>query len=489
MYGVVNGLNKKQSPNITMNHLAAIAAVKVVNLTDDIITLNNAELHTYKTVVENNKSVKKTLPVVGNFKVGFDNDGNPIEFTAVSGNSNQVKIQLDEPVPVKPNASYTLYFAVSPFKTKLQDLTLYINGSEKIPVSADEVVFEAGKVTTLKLNIDEPEVYRRENGYFDALNLKWRDKISNDSTLIVSIYDGKIGECEPLGGYNSTAIINNEEVPIFKIGDDKPATIKIEGSLKEMVEALPLGFYASRWNDLPTAMRVSRIDAMLSKSHANGKKSELTERQTLNDKFRLHLGAAKVILALTGKYSLISQLEFSNGISYTQIENFGIGVSSLSFSGMIPNMGFGTPSGVLMIDEERTNKTMSNNAGENVETYLKKAGKEATFKGLYDILVPDYNADGTMTWSDEAKTTGNAIYNKVLAMMTSMLESKIGKLGGVTAKAAKAILESMYPSYTDLMYEMRDMVVTIEIETCPYPNTTTYNPIVFWGFNCVEPAN
>ena len=456
MFGFVNDLDMDESPDITMNHLAAIAAVKVVNLTDDIITLNNAELHTYKTVVENNKSVKKTLPVVGNFKVGFDNDGNPIEFTAVSGNSNQVKIQLDEPVPVKPNASYTLYFAVSPFKTTLQNLTLYINGSEKIPVSADEVEFEAGKITTLKLEVN-PLSTPLDN---DALGYtftgrKYRE--NGDITKnVVTFYNVENGQYVKITEPTATVNINNSQVPIYVLGGDKTSIIRIEGKGSDLVNVLPVTFYASRWNDKPTAMRLKKVDAYW---------------KAMISKDWLSAGTFSKLDGILG-------IELDDGITPDDLAALGFGTSKLTFSGMIPNCSFNgddiANSNVLMIDEERTSKVFDNAAGGNIETYLKIAGNSATMEGLIDIF------NGNLS-SSAAKSTGQALYDFIYAKIKNKVDSEF-----VTSSAMSIIGVS---SSSALMQRLRDTQFYVEIETCPFPGHTDQNPIVVWGFDANIPTS
>lgn len=147
MYGTLNNNPANKNPKIVMNHLAALVGIKMVNMTDGPIIVNNAKI------------VANGLQLVGNFTVDFTKSTNgnltPVFTPVPNQTSNIVTIALDKPKEVKAGKSFTFYFAAVPSKTQLKNLTVYINGSEKAISSKieTEIEFKAGKVTSLKLEV------------------------------------------------------------------------------------------------------------------------------------------------------------------------------------------------------------------------------------------------------------------------------------------------------------------------------------------------
>ena len=457
MYGAENQLDKHQSPNITMNHLAAIAAIKVVNNTDGPISLNNAKLEAYITVKENNKDVQKTVPITGKYSVEFSKDSNGeivTTYAAVKDNSNIVTCTLNNTVPVEAGESYTFYFAVSPFETTVNNLKVWINGSEKMPLSSDEVSFEAGKVTTLRLEV-EALSYPTES---DALTYQFTGKVyrgyDSETKNVVTLYNIINGEYVEIEQPTDHITINNTpNVPIYVLGDSQIATtsiIKIEGTGKDLVNVLPITFYASRWNDKPTAMRLKKVDAYWS--------SLLTTDW-------LSLGTFSDLDGILG-------IQLDDGIDLDDLKSLGFGTARMTFSGIICNSSF-NDGNVVIIDEERTSKVFEKTPGGNVETYLQMAGENATIQGLIDI----FNGNLTTT---AAKKTGQDLYDFIEDRIYQKAGSFFGWLG------MKAIGVT---SVNGLLERMRDAQFYIEIETCPHPDTNTTNPIVLWGIDKSENNN
>ena len=509
MYGVLKEVEMDKSPDILMNHLAAVVALKIANNTDGPIDINEVVFKTKEvplvgnfiadlTKINDEGKIQSPFREEGDEDINGNNKKNDVisPFTHSGNKSTSVTISCPG-TQIQANGYETFYFAVCPNVHKINTFTILINGSEKVSQPESDVVFEPGKVTTLRLEISQPGVL--QTNYPNALGLQWYDKLAkqgeNPYHDIVTIYDNgapleKITNSNIPKASGKITINNLEDVDVYKIGAGNEATIKIEGTLKEMVEALPVGFYASRLNALPTAMTLKKLDLLLptgytSKGWFQGDDySKLEGRQTLHSKFGTMITAAKSLLELAD--ITMPDIDLSDGITLDLIKSIGISEDRLVFNGMISNMGFDDQnienSNVLVIDEERTYKCMSREPGGNVELYLQKFGDKATIEGFIDIFTQPYK-DGRIEWSAAAKATGEAIYEKVKSLMTAMLVSK-GLSEGLASTATGILIKVYYSDYKVFMYHMRDMVATIEISTRPFDKSKDpYNPIVFWGFN------
>jgi hypothetical protein len=248
----------------------------------------------------------------------------------------------------------------------------------------------------------------------------------------------------------------------------EPGKIIIKGFMKEMLNALPIGFYASCWNNNPTAMTVRTINIDMPVYEETGfifKKqnfAKLKNRQSLAS-------------AYGGLTSLIGW-DLSGGLSRTLMLNtIGIDANTITFNGLVPSNDFDKDN-VVIIDEEPVYKEMS---VATIEGFLKKFGQDATLKGLKDIVNAEFSGD-KIIWTSDATTTGKAIYNTIYSIVE-------GKVGGL-ASMAMSILK--LGDAEAMMYTMRDMKFEIVIETYPYASaytvtelTSGYQPIVFWGLD------
>ena len=453
MYGVQNQVEIDMSPDISMNHLAAVVAFKIVNNTNGPININDIELLSQTPLVGNYTVDLKQIDDKGKINAPTKNDAEEVisPFTSIGSNPKSVKITTSE--TIDSERSVTFYFAICPNIIKLNTLKILVNGSEKVPQADDEITFEAGKITTLKLEVN-PLSTPIDN---DALGYtftgrKYRED-GNITKNVVTFYNVENGQyvqiTQPTASIN---INNNMNVPIYVLGDNKTSIIRIEGKGSDLVNVLPVTFYASRWNDKPTAMRLKKVDVYW--------KGMLTRDWLSTGTF--------------SKLDGILGISLDDGITPDDLAALGFGTSKLTFSGMIPNCSFNgddmANSKVLMIDEERTSKVFDNAAGGNIETYLKIAGNSATMEGLIDIFNGNHS-------SSAAKSTGKALYDFIYAKIEN-------KAGWATSGAMAVIGVS---SSSALMERLRDAQFYVEIETCPFPGSTYQNPIVFWGFDANIP--
>ena len=435
MYGSLTNHPAGLKPNIEMAHIAAVVGIKVVNNTVDDITVKNIKMVT-------------NLPIVGHFSLDatkIDKDGKLLTdaFTPISGQStNTVTITLASPVKIPNNGqSATIYFPARPFATKLKDIAIYINGSEKIPVSESVATFSSGRVTTLKVEVNPFSSPVESDGF----NLTFIDRKDKKTKKVLSLFELTDGEYNSITEPTNVVTINNTSVPIYVLGNNTTHILRIEGGGSDIVNVLPITFYASRWNNLPTAMRLKSVDVYW---------KALISRDWLSS------GTFSKLDGLLG-------IELDDGITLDDLVALGFNTSRMTFSGMIPNCDFSDE--VVMIDEERTSKILDNASGGNIETYLKMAGDAATIQGLINIFNGDLN-------SDSAKATGKALYDFIYA--------KVSKKAGKVADIAMGVIG--VSSATGLMERLRDAQFLVEVETCPYPGTNTQNPIVFWGIDKSE---
>ncbi len=288
--------------------------------------------------------------------------------------------------------------------------------------------------------------------------------------------------------------INGELVPIYVIGENgQKGTITIRGFAKDMFGALPVGFYASRWNDLPTAMTLHSIQAWLPEYDSvwswdswsyQTDYTTIASRKAIKD----YNGLASFLLGLYQAFTGTALFDNNYGILRTTIEKFVDNIALMTFNGMVANGDFDA-NNVIFLDENPVYKEVT---ADRVDGFLDSFSAEvegktcvATCAGLTAILfdaTPQKN--GTFTFADSkkkaiAEETANAIYYK--------LKNTISKFGG-DGLDLSGLLAMYFTDPTDLMRKLRDTEIQVIIETRPFEDTgNTLNPIVFWGFE--SPTN
>ena len=304
--------------------------------------------------------------------------------------------------------------------------------------------------------------------------------ITSQGRLSDDIAENIITLCEPI--YNN---INGENTPIYVVGSEgSKGTITIKGFAKDMINALPVGFFASCWNDKLTAMTIKAINVDIPEYEEHSFYIPFVGTIGYTDYYII-----KRRKPMSEKYGALVGIlgwNFDNGISRDLIVNtLGIGASTITFNGIVPNGDFNSMN-VVMLDENPVYKEVSD---QKVEEYLKKFGSNATLQGLRDILNADFSDENDVDdngvryipWTNAAKLTGEAIFSKIKGVIA-------GKAGNYAAEQALDIVG--FKNYEALMYKLRDMKFELIIETYPYAPTyttetpeTTLQPIVFWGFD------
>lgn len=285
--------------------------------------------------------------------------------------------------------------------------------------------------------------------------------------------------------------INGEVVPVYVVGENgTKGTITVRGFAKDMFSALPVGFYASRWNDLPTAMTLHSINVWLPKydnegSYFNPKYNYtiIDERKAIKD----YNTGAKILIKLYETFTKKTLFDNQYGILRTTIEGFVDNVALMTFKQMVAN-GYFNEGNVVVLDENPVYKEVT---ADKIDGFLKSFTATvnekkcvATCAGLTAILLDaKQQKDGSFTFDDEekkaiAEETANAIYYK--------LQNTISKFGDGSIDLS-GLLGMYFESPTDLMRKLRDSEIQVIIETRPYEdNGKELNPIVFWGFHSGE---
>lgn len=231
MYHYLEGQSGTATPQFTMKHLSALLAINIVNEGGEgDILVNSAE-------------VNFQTEVVGDFDVKIN--GNDVTYTPVSGKAskNAVLSLGGATFTVAPGESLKLYMAVKPCVINAGEkaFTVKINGSSKQITLDQDLTFVKGSMTTLNvpLKLTAPahsNVFEINGGKHAAL----------------------------VGDYSSfeTMYINGHKTEVAVLGTPaKPGQVKISGTAKELLNMLPITFYASSYGNNQGVMRVESISA------------------------------------------------------------------------------------------------------------------------------------------------------------------------------------------------------------------------------------
>ena len=522
MYGQALNLSGPVFPRVQMKHLATLYEVSVRNDTETNTTNGtkpgNIVVYSFgiNTPTAGSWNSADRLKLTGNFKLDLKNCtlknlGNNTDNITLQLPSDGVTIEPENSDPNDHNNEYKFYFVSAPIDNlqigatysdyyltsnpatiitadaynalsdenkklytgntiiRKDELQFIVNGSVRSTTLTDKTTLEnftGGKVKKFILPVRSMQ---RPIGS-DALNITSKGRLDSDAEEKVVTIVGP-----------QQTIINGSETPIYVVGSDtEKGTIVIKGFMKELLNALPIGFYASCWNNNPTAMTVRSINIDMPVYDEKGvyipfigyigsiDYSTLEKREPLSQ--------AVSVVSLLG-------WDLSGGLTRSLLlETIGIDPNTITFNGLIPSNDF-EKGNVVIIDEEPVYKEMSVTT---VEGFLKKFGQDATLAGLKDIANAEFNGD-KINWSTAATATGNAIYNQIKGILS-------GKVGSYIAGQAMEYLK--LKDAEAMMYNMRDMKFEIVIETYPYASsypatelTTGYQPIVFWGFDAAGTVN
>lgn len=145
LYGVAKGLASDVKPEIAMNNLASVVAVKVKNTTTEPLVVKSV-------------SFTSTEDIVGTYYIDFTGDN--VVYTG-SGDkyvSATASLTVNNGEAIAPNSEATFYIPIKPHTAALgKTLKISVNGYEKPLELPKNVTFTAGKIKTLAFVFDKTQ--------------------------------------------------------------------------------------------------------------------------------------------------------------------------------------------------------------------------------------------------------------------------------------------------------------------------------------------
>lgn len=189
LYGVAKGLASDVKPEIAMNNLASVVAVKVKNTTTEPLVVKSV-------------SFTSTEDIVGTYYIDFT--GENVVYTGRGKDyvSATASLTVNNGEAIAANSEATFYIPIKPH-TVAKDATLKIsvNGYEKPLTLPKDVTFTAGKIKTLVFNYDKVVV--------DYVTIPWTEDFSGDLSLYnrvnTQVYKDKLA-----GGISPELLIKKE---------------------------------------------------------------------------------------------------------------------------------------------------------------------------------------------------------------------------------------------------------------------------------------
>ncbi len=163
LYGVAKGLASDVKPEIAMNNLASVVAVKVKNTTTEPLVVKSV-------------SFTSTEDIVGTYYIDFT--GENVVYTGRGKDyvSATASLTVNNGEAIAPNSEATFYIPIKPHSVKTGSiLKISVNGYEKPLTLPKDVTFTAGKIKTLAFNYNKVVV--------DYVTIPWTEDFSGDLSL------------------------------------------------------------------------------------------------------------------------------------------------------------------------------------------------------------------------------------------------------------------------------------------------------------------
>ena len=513
MYGVIRSLSAEVTPRIQMRHMASLLELSIKNNTN-YYTSNpdNKNKYPISGWTPNELTIESIMfasnstssAIAGHFETNVRSIDSNISFATTNPSEFASSIEMtlpEEGIKIGVGQIRKFYFALAPFSASGNTLKFVINGSERF-ITTDQT-FAAGKVIKMTLPINELHHPFESN----AINLP-----TGNNGYVLLFDDVPVHDITPLKAY-----INGQETSIYKVGANKKAgKITIQGLAGEMLHALPTGFYASSWNQNPTAMTISRIEMNIPRYKSEYSSSGRQINYSKIEKWG-NLQSLDPAVKSLASMGMDTGIDLSNGLSRPTLTRF-VSPQTITFNGVITNGIFKEDpqneefSNVIILKEEEVHKDISIKKVNDFLPMFSTNDYTATLDGLYGIVDATLASGAKkITWDSQsaAMETGRAIYNKIFNKMQEVLEEKLPIGAEYATKQVfwilfKGSVFAIEPSHDELlelfMHSLRDIVFTIEIETYPYaenkadygvngapltPNTDI-QPIVFWGLHATN---
>lgn len=487
MYGKTS-IKGDENPRIKMKHLSALVALKIVNQGDGVADNGNSSIEI------NNVEFVAPEEVVGNFKVTVSQT--PIKYDKVAASAT-AKVNLADAngdgITIEPGEEALVYFAVKPFTAKKDaKITIKINGSPRTVPMPNDIKFEAGKVTTLRV-----PVKLTHSKASDALG----EFLSLPSDVEKSAQQINV---------------NGEQLYAYVIGNGKEETLTIQGKVVDLINAFDVGFYASVWNGMKSAMTVTKMNAWIHETGEDGKstRTQIADYAPLINAIRTELADDKLVGTLLWviKFDVTDiALGLVTAMLSSGVEREGtfgltkfIQPSTITFRGIVEN-GLDAPlnnmiSDLIILNEEQIHKKIDANTIDN--QLFKNRFPGARFAGLRDMINNKPSTDAANT-ADILYSTIEGQFCKDAKGNERNVSVRVQKDYGIAAVDVNAvvnfrgILNGLFTNGTEMAELLRKLEVKVEISTIPYSDNEAdygvkdapltpdapYNPIILWGFS------
>lgn len=544
MYGKVLNLSGPIFPRVQMTHLATLHEVTVWNDTKKNATSGATAGNIYvydfgmSIATQGVWDTSNRISLAGKFQLNLKdgtikNYANNVDNITLSLPADGVEITPDNtskfylvtaPIDnLQINATYDSYYlttdptstiTVDAYKAlpdtekqkytgnilRKDELNFFVNGSRR-PTLTEKTFenFSGGRVKRFILPIKEMQSPLAS----DAVNIRTRGRNGDRADVLT---DAKNLVTIGTGNNNTTSITVNGSTGVNAYILDNSAVssnsdkIIIKGFVKDMINALPIGFYASQWNNKPTAMTISSINMWLPQYKKEGgllgfggttKYNKWDTRKQIADYSLLSM----VPSSLLDNFGIV----FEDGIQREELVKF-IDPTNITFSGMPANGLQDATKGnnFVVMYEDATYKDINIDL---INYFLKNKFSttqdntyyEASYEGLIAILNADmddnngnliYKAYGDYDAAEMeqfAKNTASGIYYKIKQVLDNNVKVEI-----IVTITGGTLLTTMVTDPTHFMHILRDMEIELVIKTHPYSGNK-YAPIVFWGLDAYGP--
>ena len=525
MYGDHMNLGVGTNPEVNMNHLASIVAIKVVN-------------NTGKGSIEV-KDVEFSVPTIYEYddlgKIKKDTDGNPIVktpalgiagdcnltitkdahnnlcVTSTEGSIYSTKVSLPEAKEVGLGESITFYLPIRPFALDgTRELSIRVNSSER--TARKSIEFAPGKVTTFSVSVNEFKgegIPRDENGTIisDAFSLTsiGRQTSTEGDTSHLTGNAGDViitSSVEP-----KTIKVNGQDVAAYILGnpDGTTGTITITGFLKDLMNALPIKFYASTWGNEPAVMTVNKVTAWIPRYHYTEKFIKSVNGTGWDTAYRFEdydlVTDFSKITKRAGAQSKVAGWVMGEEVAVLKRELltlFGSGVEDkITFSNIAKN-GYFDNNNSIVLNEGFTQKEIND---AHLNTFLKSFSSGsyvATAAGLRKIANANFADLPTECKYAETRKVGR-VSEQVHSVtshglqttwpanidqdIVNTIEGMWGRVGGIDILNVVKTVDEI-PNKFHLLHMLRDVKVSVEL------GTMSDGPcIVVWGLDADTPKD
>ncbi len=445
---------------------------------DDMISYGGA--HTFITqmdVVPDEPSVpsnKATIAVkIINEGGGCEIAINDVEFGA--GSDINYKFDVPYTILLPMGTSETLYMEVEPFELRSGTMIyIHINGATKSMRLSEDVLFEPGKIVTFDVPIKALE-YPTHSNVFDMQ--------SADSPMFKM--DNVVRQI---------AQINGEEIEVYILPGDSSHKVTIQGTARDLVEALNVGYYVASFEGRNAAMNMDNLNMWMPEYNSDGSVAshvQIAQYTPLVNAVISEVGLSSLFgsvvksllksylgsgLGRDGMIALTSVVE-PRYITYTNV--FEIGATD---EAQMANM--------IVLDELPYQRMLSANS---VEAVLSRFTYYDSASGV--ILVPTF--EGFKDLVERNNTEAAAVTVKVL--YNKCREALVGRkisASGIEFEMV-CLFDGLFSSEEDMAKKFGDIKFAITLATCPYssniddygskdnPKTPSapYNPVILWGIN------